>query len=199
MVALRTVLPRGKTGILDKAVARITPTLAGANAVVAAWLSSTVGRRKTNVARASFQILVLPYRRTGDKFEVALFKRADDGNWQGIAGAGEDRETPLQAAIRETQEESGIPPVATFVRLDTVSSVPVTCFRDSHLWGEKVYVIPEYAFGVLADRQEIRLSPEHSTFAWFSIEEANQKLKYDSNRTALWELNQRLLGLGPRG
>jgi dATP pyrophosphohydrolase len=150
------------------------------------------------VARAPFQILVFPYRRIGDKFEFALFKRADDGDWQGIAGGGEDRETPLQAAIREAQEESGISPVATFVRLDTVSSVPVTCFRDNHLWGEKVYVIPEHAFGVHADGQEIRLSPEHSTFAWFSFAEAKQKLRYDSNRTALWELNQRLLGLGPR-
>jgi dATP pyrophosphohydrolase len=134
----------------------------------------------------------------GDRFEFGLFKRADDGNWQGIAGGGEDRETPLQAAIRETQEESGIPSVAAFLRLDTISSVPVTCFPDSHLWGEDVYVIPEYAFGVHADGQDIQLSPEHSTFAWFSFEEANQKLRYDSNRTALWELNQRLLGLGPR-
>jgi dATP pyrophosphohydrolase len=134
----------------------------------------------------------------GDRFEFALFKRADDGNWQGIAGGGEDRETPLQAAIRETQEESGIAPPATFVRSDAVSSVPVTSFRDSHLWGEDVYVIREYAFGVHAEGQEIRLSPEHSAFAWFSYEEAKQKLRYDGNRTALWELNQRLLGLGPR-
>jgi dATP pyrophosphohydrolase len=150
------------------------------------------------MARAPFQILVFPYRRMGDRFEFGLFKRADDGNWQSIAGGGEDRETPLQAAIRETQEESGIPPVATFVKLDTVSSVPVTCFSDSHLWGEDVYVIPEYAFGVHADGREIRLSPEHSTFAWFSFEDAEKKLRYDGNRTALWELNQRLLGLGPR-
>lgn len=28
--------------------------------------------------------------------------------WQFIAGGGEDRETPLESAIRETTEESGI-------------------------------------------------------------------------------------------
>lgn len=150
------------------------------------------------MARAPFQILIFLYRCINDKFEFALFKRADGDCWQGIAGGGENLETPQQAAVRETQEESGVSPVATYVRLDTVSSVPVTCFRDSHLWGEKIYVIPEYSFGVDADEQEVRLSPEHSTFAWFSFEEAEQKLKYDSNRTALWELNQRLLGLGPR-
>jgi dATP pyrophosphohydrolase len=150
------------------------------------------------MARAPFQVLVFPYRRMGDKFEFALLQRADDGYWQGIAGGGEDRETPLQAAIREVQEESGISPVATFVRLDTVSSVPATCFRDSHLWGEKVYVIPEYTFGVDAEGREIRLSAEHSAFGWFRFQEAEQKLRYDGNRTALWELHRRLLGLGPR-
>ena len=40
------------------------------------------------MARAPFQILVFPYRRRGDKFEFALFRRADDGYWQGIAGGG---------------------------------------------------------------------------------------------------------------
>jgi len=150
------------------------------------------------MARAPFQILVFPYRRRGDEFDFALFRRTDDGFWQGIAGGGEDGETPLEAAIRETQEESGISGLATFVRLDTVSSVPVICFRDSPAWGEKVYVIPEYGFGADADGQEIRLSPEHSTFGWFGFEEATQKLQYDGNRTALWELHRRLLGLGPR-
>ena len=30
------------------------------------------------------------------------------------------------------------------------------------------------------------------------LEEATEKLQYDGNRTALWELHRRLLGLGPR-
>ena len=37
-----------------------------------------------------------------------------------------------------------------------------------------------------------------SAFAWLDYETALGLLTYDSNRTALWELNQRLLGLGPR-
>ena len=114
------------------------------------------------MARAPFQILVFPYRHLGDRFEFGLFKRADDANWQGIAGGGEDHETPLQAAARETQEESGISPVAIFMRLETVSSVPVTCFRDSHLWGEKAYVIPEYAFPPMARRSDFLQSIRHS-------------------------------------
>jgi len=46
---------------------------------------------------------------------------------------------------------------------------------------------------------EIRLSDEHTDFRWLDYGEADRLLKYEGNRTALWELNQRLLGKGPRG
>lgn len=49
--------------------------------------------------RAPFQVLVFPYRKNLlDQFEFALLLRADEGFWQGIAGGGEDSETPLEAA-----------------------------------------------------------------------------------------------------
>ena len=88
------------------------------------------------MARAPFQVLVYPFRKTETGLiEYALFKRSDAGYWQGIAGGGEDDETPLVAARRETIEESGIPPTSAFLQLSTVEPVPVTEFRDSHLWG----------------------------------------------------------------
>ncbi len=150
------------------------------------------------MARAPFQVLILPYRRAGETYEFALFKRSDEGCWQGIAGGGKDGESPTQAAIRETLEETGISGNSILMRLDTMSSVPVTCFKESHLWGERIYVVPEYCFGAEVGDKEIRLSEEHSEFRWFGIHEAMAKVRYDSNRTALWELNQKLQGLGPR-
>jgi dATP pyrophosphohydrolase len=152
------------------------------------------------VTRAPFNVLVYPYQRVGDgEFEYALLKRADAGFWQGVTGGGEDGETPLEAARRETYEETGILPAAPLLQLDTVEPVPVTFFRDSHLWGEEVYVIPQYAFGVRVEDEELTLSPEHTTYRWLRYEQADRMLKYDGNRTALWELNQRLKGCGPRG
>lgn len=152
------------------------------------------------MARAPFQVLVYPYRKKFDgQIEYALMKRSDEGYWQGIAGAGEDAEKPLEAARRETYEESGVPVTSEFMQLDTVEPVPVTEFRDSYLWGEDVYVIPQYCFGVKAQNVKIVLSREHTEHGWFSYEEAYKLIKYDGNKTALWELDQRLKGKGPRG
>ena len=126
-------------------------------------------------------------------------KRADEGFWQGVAGGGENNETALEAAKRETHEETGIPPTSDFLRLDTVESVPVVEFRDSRLWGDNTYVIPQFSFGVDAQNAQIMLSREHTEYKWFAYEEAHETVKFDGNKTALWELNKRLNGKGPRG
>ncbi len=152
------------------------------------------------MSRAPFQVLVYPYRKASDgRFEYALMKRADEGFWQGIAGGGEDNESALEAAKRETLEETGIPATSDFLKLDTVESVPVTEFRDSHRWGADVYVVPQYCFGVDAQNVQIAISREHTEYQWFSYEDAHTLLKFDGNKTALWELNKRLEGKGPRG
>jgi dATP pyrophosphohydrolase len=151
------------------------------------------------MARAPFQVLVFPYREMGEgDFEYAILRRADQGYWHVVSGGGEDDETPLEAARRETYEEIGLTPHATFFKLDTVSPVPVTAFRDSCLWGEGIYVIPQHCYGVQAGDHQILLSGEHTEVRWVAFEEACRLLRYDDNRVALWELDRRLQGLGPR-
>lgn len=54
-------------------------------------------------------------------------------------------------------------------------------------------MIPEYAFGFEC-KGEITLSHEHSHYAWMTLEEARQKLTWDSNKTAAYELYRRLGG-----
>lgn len=151
------------------------------------------------MARAPFQVLVYPYRKVCDNgFEYALLKRSDAGYWQAIAGGRENNEIPLEAAKREAYEEAGIPTQSDFLQLDTVEPVPVTEFKDSYLWGENVYVIP-HSFGVLVKDSPIVLSREHTEYAWLTYEAAYRLVKYDGNKTALWELDKRLRGRGPRG
>jgi len=153
------------------------------------------------MARAPFQVLIIPYRSTPDGgWEYLLLRRADAGYWQPVAGGGEEGETREQAARREAWEEAGVPPQADFLRLDAAETIRVTEFKDSPIWGDQVYVIPQTCFGAVVPSGWVpRLSHEHSQFGWFSYREAHSLIRFDANRTALWELDRRLRGLGPRG
>ena len=142
--------------------------------------------------RAPFQILAIPFRREEGRLLYCVFHRSDYDQWQFIAGGGEDPETPEEAAGREIFEESGVVP-AGLIRLKSLCCVPASCFplRHTYGWPPDTYVIPEYAFGFEC-REEIRLSREHTECAWLAYEDARKRLKWDSNRTALYELNCRL-------
>jgi dATP pyrophosphohydrolase len=146
------------------------------------------------MARAPFQVLVIPFRDNAlGSFDYALFQRADAAYWQGIAGGGEDAETPIAAAKREAFEEAQIPPTARYFALQAMSLIPVVSFAARHHWPNHRYVIPNYCFAVDCAALAIGLSSEHTTFRWVSYREGHALLHWDDNRTALWELNERLL------
>lgn len=121
-----------------------------------------------------------------------VLHRSDLDQWQFIAGGGEDGETPIEAAQRETMEEGGVQP-HQWVELKSLSYLPVTVISESARghWDRNLYVIPEYTFG-FACQQEMKLSHEHTQCLWLSYGEAMARLQWDSNRTALYELNCRL-------
>jgi dihydroneopterin triphosphate diphosphatase len=148
------------------------------------------------MARLPLQVLVFPFRRrVGGQIEYAIFRRRDfaDDCWQGVAGGAEQDESAEQAARREMMEEAGIPADAPLVPLDAVASVPASQFPDRDVWGRNLYVVTERAFGVYVDHaQVIVLSHEHTEHRWVPYDEAARLLRWDSNRTALWELNERL-------
>lgn len=141
--------------------------------------------------RAPFQILVIPFRATLSGFEFAVLKRSDTDCWQFVAGGGEDRELPLEAAQRETSEEIGI--AEKLIKLDSLATVPKVNFADVNLWGKDIYVIPEHCFAIHVGDEDISLSTEHAEFRWAPYKQVYDLLKWDSNKNALWELNQRLM------
>ncbi|MFL6211766.1 MAG: NUDIX hydrolase [Pyrinomonadaceae bacterium] len=146
------------------------------------------------MTRAAFQVLIIPYRIDADgQPRYLLFKRSDLAVWQWIAGGSEDDEKPEQTARREALEEAGVPKDACLMRLDSMASIPAIHFADRHLWGDEIYVIPEFSFGVECQIKEVCLSGEHSACEWLDYETARSRLEWDSNRTALWELHSRLL------
>lgn len=143
------------------------------------------------MSRAPFQVLVFPYRLSpSGEYEFAIFRRAE-GYWQGIAGGGEDDETPSDAAKREAWEEAGIPLDTSLFPLDSCTRIPVVNIGGFY-WGKDVLVIPEYCFGLEITNDAIGLSDEHTEYQWTTYLHARECLKWDSNKTALWELNHRL-------
>lgn len=142
--------------------------------------------------RAAFQILAIPYRIVDGSPLYCVFHRADFDQWQFIAGGGEDAETPLDAAKRETLEEGDVQS-DKWMQLDSLSYMPAVVISEKHRrhWSKDTFVIPEYAFGFECT-EDIELSREHTACVWLPYDEAAEKLQWDSNRTALYELNCRL-------
>jgi dATP pyrophosphohydrolase len=140
--------------------------------------------------RAAFQVIVFPYRIVNGEIEVLIGKRADDGYWQAISGGGEGNEKPLEAAKRELLEEAGMTS-GFWMELDSKCMLPKVFYADHVHWDENLFVIPEYSFAINA-MDEYKKSDEHSELRWVNLDAANDLLKYDSNKTALWELTQRV-------
>jgi dihydroneopterin triphosphate diphosphatase len=142
--------------------------------------------------RAPFQVLVYPYRRRPDaELEIALFRRVEGGYWQGIAGGGDEGETPEDAARREAREEAGIEPAGPWIALKPVLSVPVNVIRPDlrRHWPGWLTTIPCHPFAVESPQGSIRLSAEHAEFRWVGRDQARELVHWDTDRMALAALD----------
>ena len=140
-----------------------------------------------------YQTLTILYRKTGEKVLYCVFLRNSHHIWQFISGGGEAGENLVDTVIREIKEETSlIVNKAGIIKLDTQTSIPVINVTGQYTWGEDVYVIPEYTFAVNVKNDNIKLSEEHKEYRWAEFEEAIKLLKFDSNKTALIELNEKL-------
>jgi dATP pyrophosphohydrolase len=152
------------------------------------------------MARAPFQVIVFLFvRPTNSEPLYAILRRSRIATmWQAVSGGGEDAETPLEAAVRETFEETGVTGIDAWVRLDSRASVPSSVFSGTEHWPSDLFVVPEHAFGLEVPDTNIQLSSEHRECAWLPFYEAHRRLTWDSNKVALWELHCRVQGLSPR-
>lgn len=143
--------------------------------------------------RKPIQVLIFLYRKNNNnKYEYCIFQRSKTQIWQAISGGVEDNETLHETVKREVLEETGTKVKSVF-QLSTTSSIPVVNVTGDFTWGNNIYVVTEYSFGVFIENNNIKLSNEHILYEWLEFEEAYNKLTFDSNKTALWELNQRLI------
>ncbi len=97
----------------------------------------------------------------------------------------------MQAAKREAFEEVQITPSSKFMALNSMTTIPVA-HVGTYRWPANIIVLPEYAFGVEVHTKALTIGQEHSRYLWLAYDVARKRLKYDSNKSALWELHYRL-------
>jgi dihydroneopterin triphosphate diphosphatase len=77
---------------------------------------------------------------------------------------------------------------------DMVSGVARTWFAASRHWPGDLYIVAKHHFAmdVTWEPAPVVLSHEHSEFRWVPYGETAAALRYDDDKTALWELDARL-------
>lgn len=144
--------------------------------------------------RRPYQVLILLYTYIDNKPYYYVFKKGKFF-WQFVSGGGEDCEELKQTVIRELFEETGLQVNKTLKQLNTVCYIPVEPFIEKYnVEWEDVFVIPEYCFSMqVGSEEKICLSSEHIEYRLCDYAQAKGILKFDSNKTALYELNRRLI------
>ena len=127
------------------------------------------------------------------KLKVAIFCRKTKLYWQFVSGGGENYETLVATAKRELREEIGLNVnMERLKKLDSICTIPKKYFK-AHKYKKNIYVIPEYSFCVEMTNKNITLSTEHVKYMWVDVRKALKLLLYDSNKTALWELSEKII------
>lgn len=136
---------------------------------------------------------VYPLRVGGAGLEVLVLRRAAGGrcvgNWETVHGHIEPDERPVDAALRELREETGLQPRALY----NVSRVE--SFYQHRT--DEIALIPVFA-ALIGTGAEPVLSAEHDGMEWLGFAEAAQRLAWPRERRALQDITI-LLGRGGAG
>jgi len=142
-------------------------------------------RKVMSEIKTNNQVEVIVFKKEKDIILFLILKRnPQKGNfWQAISGNVKPHESFEQAALRETEEETGIKKHLEFIDVD----YSFDFFDDNRNQHEKVFAIRVHKTA------EVILSSEHIKFLWVSKEDAlNYFLKYHRNKEGLKKLCKKL-------
>lgn len=128
-------------------------------------------------------------RRVGEGLEVLVLRRAPGercaGTWEAVHGHIREGERPVDAALRELLEETGLSPE----RLYNASRVEGFYLHRS----DQLSLIPVFCAFVEAG-EAARLSAEHDRAEWVSPEEAGRRFTWPREKRALADILALLAG-----
>ena len=126
--------------------------------------------------------------------QVLIMERADKaGYWQSVTGSLEQGETPIQAAIREVQEETGLDATQYDLQDWQASNIYEIYPHWRHRYAPDVTHNTEHLFGLeLPSPLPIKLAPdEHLRYEWVDWREAAKRVFSWTNVDALSKLGER--------
>ncbi len=132
-------------------------------------------------ARATeFSAGLLVFRRTDRGYEWLLLQKPN-GPWEFPKGKVEPGEAPLDAAVREAQEEAGLSDVHV---IDGFESPIRYTYRDRWTRGPRPVTVDKTVVFYLAETHETTLRPsrEHRSARWMATPEVWQALGYENLR-----------------
>lgn len=128
---------------------------------------------------------VVVFRRNGSNKEYLVLKYGAR-HWDFAKGHLEKNETPLNAALRETKEETGLNVKIIEGFKDKISYI----FRTNYSEGQVIYKEVEFFLGEVNFEDEVKLSHEHSKYKWESYDKAMKTLTYENARKILTKAHE---------
>ena len=139
----------------------------------------------TNVTIRVIDCHVVYLKNNHPKF--LMLKRSLDkiygGTWQCVTGKIKPHEKPIESAIRELNEETGLNPLNKW-SIDCVNQ-----FYEAEF--DRMNIIP--VFGVEVDSMIVKLSNEHSDYCWCNIDEAIELFTWDQQKNGLIQFHDMLI------
>lgn len=131
-------------------------------------------------------VLVVIYCQT--TLRCLMMQRKDDPNfWQSVTGSLENNELPIETAIREVYEETGIDIVGSNLSLVDAKHVVefeiFTQFR--HRYAPQVKINKEHWFYLPLTTEVKPMLSEHLAYQWMSIQDAANLTLSPNNREAI--------------
>lgn len=137
----------------------------------------------------TIQVHIAAYNKDIDDYLYLVLQRSDKLDiypslWQVVTGFIEENETAVDAAIRETKEETGLTPISIW-------TLP---YLTSFFNAKRNIINFAPVFGFLVEFQEnIKLSEEHSAYKWVNFEECLKILELPSHKEGTIVFNSYVL------